>query len=217
MKEYLRYIAPPNIDIMAALRGTWRKEQINKALAGRPTYQNQIDALRRKVNSQKPETQYFRVAGNHTSSGTAVEQVNHLVTSSLISSTNFRDKVTGDAWCNKLLKLKLNFDEDCEYARVLVYVPKKAGERFAPSTYSTVTHPDPSSFWVIADFYVNHLDATTNHCLSKVMSLARLKTIYDSNAAEITKGEIVISVIHKPNTAATTQYSFGYELVYNNL
>jgi hypothetical protein len=126
------------------LRGTYRKAEINKALSGRPTLQNQISALRRQVNSQKPETQYFRVGSNHTSTGTVVEQKNHLCTDSLISSTNFRDKVTGDEWCNKMLRMKFNFEPDCEYARIIVYVPKKAGDRFTPSTFKTVTHPDPS-------------------------------------------------------------------------
>lgn len=199
------------------LRGTYRKEQINKALSGRPTLQNQITALRRQVNSQKPETQFYRFSGNHTSTGTAVEQVNILPTGTLIGSTGFRDKVTGDEWSNMALKMKFNWEVDCEYARVICYVPKKAGDRFAPATFKTVTHPDPSSFWVIGDFYMNHKDASTNEQTNHYFPLRKLKTIYDSNAASIQRGEVIVTVILKPKTNATLQYTYGTELVYHNL
>lgn len=203
---------------MAALRGTWRKQQINKALAGRPTLQNQITSLRRQVNSQKPETQFYRFQGNHTSLGTDVEQVNILPTATLIGSTGFRDKVTGDEWSNMALKMKFNMTDSCEYARIICYVPKKSGDRFAPSTFSTVTHPDPSSYWVISDTYVNHTGSSNNNkSISKYFPLKKLKTIYDSNAVEITKGEVVVTVILKPKAGASVMYSYGMELVYNNL
>lgn len=199
------------------LRGTYRKSEINKALSGRPTLQNQISALRSQVNRQKPETQFYRFAGNHNSTGTTIEQQNHLVTQTLISSTNFRDKVTGDEWANSLLKMKFNMEKDCKYARIIVYVPKKAGDRFTPSTFKSVTQPDPSSFWILADFFVNHKDNNTNEAITRQFSLRKLKTIYDSNAAAITKGEVLFTVIAQPTTALTLQYSYGIELVYNNL
>lgn len=199
------------------LRGTVKKQEQYRVLNARPTLQNQISALKAQVNRQKPETQYFRVSGVRTSTTTAIEQVNFLVTDSLISSTNFRQNVTGDQWTNIALNLKMNMTSDCYGCRIICYVPKKAGTRFTPSSQQMVAHLDPSSFWTISDTYMNHQDTSSNEFTSRRFNLKKLKTLYDSNVGTIERGEVIISVIYFPKTAAQAQFSYGYELVYNNL
>lgn len=200
------------------LRGTVSKKEMHRVLNARPTLQNQITALKAQVNRQKPETQYFRVSGAHTNTGGTIEQTNHLITSSLISSANFRQNVTGDQWTNIALNLNMALYKECRGARVILYVPKKAGTRFTPASSQLVEQVDPSSFWVISDTYLNHSTEANLSNHSRRFNLRKMKTIYDSNAAQIEKGELVLSVIYYPRAAAVqAQYSYGYELVYNNV
>lgn len=199
------------------LRGSVAKQEMHRVLNARPTLQNQITALRRQVNQQKPETQYYRVSGTHNSTGIGIGQNNHLVTSSLIGSANFRQNVTGDQWANIALNLKFTMAPACQIARVLVYVPKKSGSRFTPASNGTVEHPDPSSFWVVSDTYIRHNDNSTQEPASRRFNLKKLKTIYDSNAVSIERGEIVLTVIYDTAASSGQLYSYGYELVYSNL
>nr|AGA18485.1 hypothetical protein [uncultured marine virus] len=200
------------------LRGTVNKKEMHRVLNARPTLQNQITALKAQVNRQKPETQYFRVSGSHSNTGGTIEQNNHLITSSLISSTNFRQNVTGDQWTNIALNLKIALLKECRGARVILYVPKKAGTRFTPGSSQLVEQIDPSSFWVISDTFMNQQTEANLSNHSRRFNLKKMKTIYDSNVASIEKGELVLSVIYYPRSASVnTQYSYGYELVYNNV
>lgn len=200
------------------LRGT-RKNQVSAAVyRQRPTLQNQITRLQAQVSQNKPETQYFRVSGNHTSSTTpGYTQHNYLVTQSLISSADFRNNVTGDIWANLYLKFKFAMEPDCKIARIICYVPKKAGTRFTPASYGTAVVVDPSSFWVIGDHYVTH-EASSNRKDASTFNwnLKKLKTLYDSNAALIERGELVITVLSEPSTASTLQWTYGYQLTYHN-
>jgi hypothetical protein len=199
------------------LRGT-RNKRTYAMLNTKPTLQNQISALRAKVNSQKPETQHYQVSNNHTSGGTLVtETVNLLPTSSLIASTNFRQNVTGDKWTNIALRMKFNLAAEASMARILCYVPKKTGDRFTPATFATTTIPDPNSFWVISDTYVNH--AANNRmstCVTRNFNLRNMKTIYDSNTTSLERGEIVVCIITEPAVANTLQYTYAYDLIYHN-
>lgn len=200
-----------------SLRGTRTKAQYAQ-MATRPTLQNQITALKRKVAQQKPETQYFRVSGTHDSSTTpGVAQVSYLPTSSLISSLLFRDNVTGDHWANSYLKFKMFMEPDCKLCRIICYVPRKSGSRFTPGSNQLTSIVDPSSFWVVGDHYLTHDAAGVHTARTFNWNLRKLRTIYDSNSAAIEKGEIVITVLTESSTASLRQWSYGYELMYNNV
>jgi hypothetical protein len=215
-KIYNTAYAYQSYKTLRMLRGT-RNKRTYAMLNTKPTLQNQISALRAKVNSQKPETQHYQVANNHISGGTvATETVNLLPTSSLIGSTNFRQNVTGDKWTNIALRFKLNLEPDAKMARIICYVPKKTGDRFSPGSYATTTIPDPSSFWVISDSYVNPDTTAQNTCITRNFNLKKMKTIYDSNTTTLERGEIVVAIISEPGTAYTLQYSYGYDLIYHN-
>lgn len=201
---------------MKYLRGSVNKEA-KRVFNARPTLQNQVDALRAKVNSQKPETLYLRVTGYHNNTGTSTEQINYAVTNTLVSSTSFRDNVTGDRWKNLFLKLNAHFRAPCIGARILVYVPKKQGDRFTPTTHPFVQLPDPSSFWILQDKMVPMENGVPEH-YSRTLSLRGLNTIYDSGAAAITKGEIIVSIISQSSTGTPNEmYTYAYELGYHNL
>lgn len=197
------------------LRGTYKKKW-DAAYAKRPTYQNQIDALKVQVGKNKPELQYFRTAGGHTSTGIATDIVNLLPTGSLIGASTFRDRVTGDKWVNKFLKLRFVATDDCQVMRVIVYFPKKTGTRFAPSLYPLTDIPDPSAFWVLRDSTFTEKDASGRFNMEMNIGLRGKQTLYDSDSTNIERGELVVCVMSQGATASTTQYGYGYELGFTN-
>lgn len=198
------------------LRGTVKKRQY-ALLNTRPTLQNQITALRRQVNEQKPETQYRILSANHIGGVTPGFQITYNITQDLINSSTFRDNVTGDAWKNQALQVNLNASPDNELLRVILYVPKRVGTRFNPSNFTTTLPPDPSIFWVIADYYVNKPNGFTATGSSRIFSLKGLKTIYDSVRTQIDKGEVILTVIGTQRVTSSLQYTIGTKLVFHNI
>lgn len=199
------------------LRGTQKKRKTYAVLNARPTLQNQITALKVQVSKQKPETQYYRVSGVHTTTSANLETTHYNITLGLVNSLTFRDNVTGDRWSNLALNMKYFMSPDCDSMRILAYVPKKPGSRFSPASNQMTEHPDPSSFWVIHDSYIVHSNDAQSTPTSRKLSLKSLKTIYDSNAGAIEKGEVIITLISWTPGGAGTAYSYGHELVFNNL
>lgn len=196
------------------LRATYKKRQYAK-LNTRPTLQNQITALRTQINRQKPETQFYRLAMAHQSSSVNAETNHYNVTNSLISAADFRQNVTGDRWTNLWLKLNIVASATCDALRVLVYIPKIAGTRATPSVpFAGV--PDPSAFTMLADYSVNQeANADRLKGRQKWISLRRIKTIYDSQGANIERGEVIITVLSLAQQY-TTAFDIGYALAYHN-
>lgn len=196
------------------LRATYRKKQYAK-LSTRPTLQNQIKELRTQINRQKPETQFYRLAQAHQATSVNPETNHYNITNSLITAADFRQNVTGDKWTNLYLKLNVVASATCDALRVLVYVPKIAGTRATPSV-PFAGCPDPSAFTMLADYHVNQeSNADRLKGRQKWISLRRIKTIYDSQAANIERGEVIVTVLSWAQQF-TTAFDIGYCLAYHN-
>jgi len=203
------------------LRGTKRKQATNAAWSQRQTIQNQITALKVQVSKNKPETQYYRSSGTILSATTGNEITTIPITANLIASPNFRDTVTGDKWSNLGLSLDTYVSADVSHMRVLIYVPKKAGNRFSPSGGTMfVSQPDKSAFWVLSDKLVTLGRGYNNdNGFTAVKSKANfqgLHTLYNSDSATLEKGEVVIAFMHNGTTALSEQFVYGLELSYQN-
>lgn len=195
------------------LRGTYKKRKWTSARP--PTLQNQVTRLARQVNSQKPETQYLRRDNFHAQVA-ALDLTNYLISQTLTSSSDFRDNVTGDTWTNLTLRLHLHTQETCKACRVVVYVAKKAGQRWAPSGLKMVEIPDRSKFWVIADTHVPERNYGSGERIwTRLFNLSKMKTIFDSENAEFEKGELVVAIVTDGGLGTYT-YHYGYELAYHN-
>ena len=203
------------------LRGTKRKQLTNAAWSQRQTIQNQITALKVQVSKNKPETQYYRSTGTILSATTGNEITTIPVTANLIAETGFRDTVTGDKWANLSLSLDTYASADVTHLRVLIYVPKKAGNRFSPSGGTMfVSQPDKSAFWILSDKLVS-LDRGygSDEGFTAVKSKANfqgLHTLYNSDSATLERGEVVVQFMHNGNTSLTEQFVYGLELAYQN-
>lgn len=203
------------------LRGTLKRRRNN----AQPTLQNQITSLRRQVERNKPETQYFRIRNNfYSSAATSVQQLNLNVTETLIGSSDFRNNVTGDLWTNARLDFRTYLTPDCNQFRIVIYVPKKSGNRFNPSQYPFVTIPDPTAFTIYHDkTYTRDYDNINSNNTKKphqyvhrFLSLRNMMTKYNSESAIIERGEIIVSIIFDPQTALTLQGDYSYMLTYAN-
>lgn len=200
------------------LRGTSRKQQ-RAAFNQRPTLQNQITALKAQVSRNKPETQYYRVSGSYSAPSAGIKITNIPITTDLIGSSSFRDNVTGDKWRNLMTKFKLTVgSSNIGAIRVLCYVPKTAGDRFAPASNEFTEFPDPSAFWVLSDDLLQkpNDDANTSKVYSKAYNYKGMHTLYNSNAASLEKGECVITVIVQAAGAGTV-YQYGFMHTYQNI
>lgn len=200
------------------LRGT-NQRRSNAVFNQRTTLQNQITAIKAQVSKNKPETQYYLTDGTIDSVGLFNEISNIPVTANLIASTGFRDTVTGDRWANQSLKLTTYLAPDCTHYRQLIYVPKKVGNRFAPSltaiTFTAV--PDKNAFWVLSDKLVSTSETGAGYKAIKTsVNFKGLHTLYNSSSAILERGEIVVCFITNGTNAATSQLSYGIELAYNN-
>lgn len=200
------------------LRGTVYKKE-RSVYNQRPTLQNQITALRHQVSRNKPETQYFRSSGLYSAPSAGVKLVNIVPTSNLIAASNFRENVTGDKWRNLTLDWKLTVSSGAKGSiRVICYVPRESGDRFAPSSRQLVEFPDPSTFWVISDDLLQKGtdDANTSKVYTKRFNFKSMNTLYDSNAASVKKGEICVLVIAEAQ-AVGGLFEYGYKLSYQNI
>lgn len=209
---------PTRLKIMGYLRGTGIHSG-KSALAKRVTLQNQITSLQRQVNRNKAETQYFSIYGNANATTTSPEQVNHLVTDTLINSSDFRTRITGDQWINKSLNFRLQIHSKCTALRYVIYVPKKSGNRFIPTSYKFVQQPDPTAFWVLSDRCisrntVNYGSSEMSQHVSLNVSLKNLGTQFNSESSVLERGDIVIAIISDGDTGL--RYDYAYQLTYCN-
>lgn len=206
-----------------SLRGT--RKRINKWYnAPRPpTLQNQITSLRRQVNKNRAETLYHRSFGSINSNpGGGLLLTNLLPTDNLITSGSFRDNVTGDRWVNKVLKLRFYVEPDCNKFRVVMYIPKKAGNRFTPSNFCAI--PDPSAFTVHRDFLMNTNDrddinrSDTRLSYSPNINFKSRQSVYNSDSGILERGELVVLIMTDgvDILGGKKQYEYGYQLVYSN-
>lgn len=202
------------------LRGT--RTRYNKAaFASKPTLQNQISALRNQVSKNKPETIHYRGEGTYDASSAGRYISNVLITQNVINWTQFRNNITGDKWRNLSLDISLGFMPSEGANRVLVYVPRKSGQRYTPSSQELNAYPDPSAFWVISDDLIQKQDAyptgEVRTVYKKKINLRGLHTIYNSDSTVLEKGEIILCVIGDPMSGLGNQYEYGYHLKLQNI
>ncbi|MBA7556247.1 hypothetical protein ES705_48946 [subsurface metagenome] len=181
--------------------------------------QNQINRLKTQVGKNTPETKYFRFSAtiDSATSGNELSTIN--ATQALINSTSFRDNINGERWSNVAINLNVIAQPDCTNLRVMIYVPKRSGESFSPSLLSGTCYtrfPDPGKYWVLADKMMTSQTTDVITPLKMRCNLKGLKTILDSNATAIEKGEIKIAFFTNGINALAPQISYSAELVYHD-
>lgn len=183
------------------LRG--RSKSAKYASYSAPTYQNQINVLKRQINKQKPAKVYYREA-YETSASAGFGHTDHNLTGDFIASTNFRSLVNGDRWNNVYLRLNAVVDKTCNSFRVIVYVPKVTGASYNPgTTVSDIPRIlDPAAFWVLADVMVDLKADLGDPSFQRLVKLNNLMTIYNTSSGVLEKGQIRMCCIWNKTTTA---------------
>lgn len=202
---------------MPNLRGTYAKKW-DAAYAKRPTLQNQITTLRRQVNQQKPETQWFRASGTLNAGPPGLIQVVQIapITTQILAS-DFRDGVLGDQWKIKGLKLVLNAETQVTDHRVVIYKTKRAGTSWNPSQAASpfTEIPDPTAFTVVHDRVYSRL--TTVNKQSSIHSLPLTSNVrYDSNSTVLEAGEFKIAILYYTGTNSGKAIDYSYCMAFEN-
>jgi len=180
---------------------------------GKVPLQVQLNKLKRDVAQNKRELVRHTIAGTLTpgSSGTILTQISF--TGDLKNASSFRDDITGSKWSNVTLDVGCRVPSDYTDFRMMVYVPKKPGQRFSPSVRQWTQNPDPNFAWVLSDqrFTPDTLD---NRNFRTTVSLKNMKTIYNDNLTTLERGEVMIAFFH---SGSTTPYDYSITGLVRNI
>jgi len=169
----------------------------------KPSLQSQVDKLKRKVAANKAELFTFKQGGSITAPSTATAQTNVNLTDLFYTNSDFRDDITGNSWKNHWMDIRYGVPNDCTMLRVIVYVPKRPGLNFVPTTRPALQQPDHNTFWVLYDKAMTP-DVNTNHIHKARFSLKNLRTEYSSDGSTLDKGEVKVAFIYGGTTSPIT-------------
>lgn len=208
-------ISQPHKMVMASQSQHFRKWKSSYRPSTKPSLQNQVDVLKRKVSRNTPETQYFQDLTSELIIGNVNQSFEVNVTDSLINTANFRDLVTGDKWINKSLQFHFDPHHNTGMCRLVIYQPKKVGQRFQPvgTTAAYERYPDPSAFRV---FYDHSWEPTRDNELRKKgsINLGNMMTTYNSDSSTLERGEII--VMFMVINADASRVNMALNLAYQN-
>ncbi len=184
---------------MGYLRGTKGSKSVIVNTVRPKTIKEEIRKLKRDVGRHRNAPHYFNLRTTLNSGGATTWTREDLdLTTAFTGSSTYHDNVTGDEYLNNHLQTKVDVGQDVAKCRMIVYVPKNPGIVFTPalSNDGFLTQPDPNSFWILKDVYINHntdvfTTATTYWC-----NLRKLKTIFNTDADNIEKGRVRVLFLY---------------------
>lgn len=204
-QEMLRLLKP-------ALRGTARAIKSSTSYR-KPSYQTQINKLKRQVAHNKRELVRHTIDGTLTPAGTGLILTQIAVTGDIKNAATFRDDITGSKWRNVYMDVSCKVPSDFTGFRMIVYVPKKPGQRFSPATQAFTKQLDPNFAWTVADQRYTP-DTMDNRVFRTRVNLKSLKTIYNDDLSVLEKGEVVVLFIHQ---GSTTSYDYSIQAMIRNI
>lgn len=157
----------------------------------KPTLQNQINTLKRRVGKNKAAKSYFRVQYSDSPVSSGVGSSDHSLTNSFIGGSNFRNYVNGDSWTNVGLRLRGVCSMNVITFRVIVYVPKKPGNGLTSSLVKSdlARILDPAAYWVLSDEFIRSDTAGT---FQRYINFKGLQTIYNTDSTVLERGDVRI-------------------------
>ena len=172
----------------------------------RKTLSEEVSALKRKVALNTPSPYYFRTTTTFLSGTAGVPKVDgYDVTNNFVISDTYHDNVTGDKFINNSLHITLTKLRSVYQLRMIVYVPKNPDVIYTPesSQKGLVAHPDPNSFWVLKDVYINDRNQFIDDSRQWFINLRKLQTTFNTDLKIIEKGRIRILLMY--NTTGDSQ------------
>jgi len=162
----------------------------------KPSIQNQLNVLKRKVARNTPAKVNHQRQYGLTAVPAGVTGANINVTDDFIASSEYRDLVNGDAFTNHMLRLCIKVKPDVTAFRVIVYSPKVTSSSYAiPTSDNNLTrYPDPAAFTVYHDSWVTRQADLDETIFFKNVNLRRLTTVYNGSSSTLEKGAIRVMV-----------------------
>jgi len=204
---------------MGYLRGT-KKTMSATMAAGRPfrkpTLRNQVNALQRQVNRQKPEVQHLIQNNSITSTSPGPQAYTSSPVENLVGDAKFREMITGDQWMLNYLQLKVNSGSALRYLRVVVYFPKRPGHKWTPGSYPTTEFLDPSEFTILRDISFSNANYNSTTMGNNFFIPLNKLCVYDSDTATIEKSNLRIAFIFDEVAEGFPGLDFGWKLAFSN-
>lgn len=192
---------------MGYLRGTKGTSNTVVVRTSRPkTVKEEIRALKRKVALYRNAPHFHSVRSTLNSAGAGSwSQFELDITNAFVTSSTYHDNVTGDEYLNNSLQTKIDVGQDVAKCRMIVYVPKNPLVKFIPSNDQAghITQPDPNSFWILKDVYINHNTDVFNTATTYWCNLRKMRTVFNTDSDIVEKGRVWIYV-HYLNTATAS-------------
>jgi len=178
---------------MPYLRGT-------KSTVGsysKPSFQNQLNLLKRKVNQNTPsksnhQRQYILTA---VAAGITGATIN--VTEDFVGAVEYRDLINGDSFTNHTLRLSIKVRPEVTAFRVVVYTPKVTSSTYAvPTTDNEFTRfLDPAAFTIYHDSWVNRQADLDESIFFRNINLRRMRTIDNGSSGVLEKGNLRVCLM----------------------
>lgn len=175
-----------------------------------------IRHLQRQLNSQKPEIQQYQHSTTHSLTANAYVQRLTRVSYDLAGVADRSDRILGDTWVNKSLKIRLRCQDLANpygLLRVMVVMPRKAGTTFS---FPENTIPESNALTMLLDReYTWDPDAHTQRQLNFTVPLRNIQSTFIGAIPE--KGEIQVYVCYRNlNTTTVMNLKQNIELSYSN-
>lgn len=209
---YLAYKKAEKMGYLRGFQSSYTKPTPYRSL---PPLSARLKRLERQVNRQKPELQEYRVNRSTASSaGVAVNDFD--VTEDLIGHASFRDRISGDRWINKQLRVTLDGASNAlSKVRIVIYSPTRASSVFIPPTgFEFTQHPDHTAYRVFADRTFVKPHSTAFLTAKLVASLRNFETLYNTDGTTEDRNTIRVCLIWRSTTTDFLRQS--YSLMYTD-
>lgn len=178
---------------------------------GSMSIQKQIKTLSRRVNANKPETQYIRANTTITPTTTGVFTSSTDITALFTADVN---KFQGQKFRNLWTKFRIDPLINASRCRIVVYRPKKPSETFVPTSNEFVAQADPEKYVVYYDkaFQPTSSDARGRFQDGKI-NFKGLLTTYDNTGASLQEGQLRMTFITQGDNASSALigWLFAYQ------
>lgn len=166
----------------------FKKRKFDAGTMSNTALTRSVKTLSRKVNANRPETQYTRATSTYSPSTTGVEQFNTDLSALIANSST---KFQGQKFRNLWLKLRLDPLINASRCRLVIYRSRKPSEVFSPTTNQFVQMLDPEKYVVYCDMAFQPASEDRNgRFQDKTINLKKLITSYDNTTTSLQEGQL---------------------------
>jgi len=192
---------------MPYLRGTKTTAKYVK-----PTFQNQLNMLKRQVARNTPAKTYWQNDYSFTAAA-GVRGTDCPLSVDFIANATYRDNINGDIFKNHWVRLGLTTPNGVDAVRVIVYTAKKTGQVYNAGTSMAtfIRGLDPAAWNIYHDeIYQPVIDG--RQTFVRKVNLRGVNTIYNASSSTLEKGDIRICIVTDKSTVSSLCFELNAQL-----